>query len=147
MKICAKCPYAAHVTGPCELGTVHHSRPCGIIQYLILLGCPIGPLGRARALRHGAALDMHTHSESTASCPHMPLALGMEIFTRDHDQRACVSGPRHTELLIVHSGSLTAAFVAPGRPIYVFSRSSGPPVGVRMPEKCLFRPRISHGAV
>ena len=120
MKICAKCPYVAHVTGPCELGTVHHSCPCGIIQYVILLGYPIRPLGRARALGHGAVLVMHMHSENTVSRPHMPLALGMEIFTRDHDQRACDSGPRHTGLLVVHLRSLTAAPVAPGRPIYVF---------------------------
>ena len=44
MKICAKCPYVAHVTGPCELGTVHPSRPCGIIQYVTLLGYPIREL-------------------------------------------------------------------------------------------------------
>ena len=31
MKTCPKFPYVAHVTGPCELGTVHHSCPCGII--------------------------------------------------------------------------------------------------------------------
>ena len=131
--LCQMPLYVAHLTGPCELGTVHHSCPCGIIQYVILLGYPIRPLGTARALGHGAVLVMHMHSENTVSRPHIPLALGMEIFTRDHDQRACDSGPRHTGLLVVHLRSLTAAPVAPGRPIYVFSRSSAPPVGVRIP--------------
>ena len=27
---------ATHVTGSCELGIVHHSRPCGMIQYVTL---------------------------------------------------------------------------------------------------------------
>ena len=141
MKICncPKCPYVyvAHVTGPCELGTVRHGRPWGTIrgtiQYVIMSGYPIRSLGGARALGHGAAPDMHMHSENTVPRPHMPLELGMGIFTRDHNQRACDVGPRHTGVLVVYSGSLPAASVAPGRPIYEFSRLSGPPIGVRMP--------------
>ena len=94
---------------------------------------PNPTFGRCQGLGHGAMLDMHMHSENTVSHPHMPLALGMEIFTRDHDQHACDSGPRHTGLLVVHLGSLAAVFAAPGRQIYVFPRLSGPPIGVRMP--------------
>ena len=34
---CAPHSYIAHVTGPFELGTVHHICPCGMIQYVPLL--------------------------------------------------------------------------------------------------------------
>ena len=76
--MCPKYPYVAHVTqyDPCELGTVNHSRPCGIIQYVILSGCPIQSVGGARALGHGAALDTHLHSENTVPRPHNIKVLG-----------------------------------------------------------------------
>ena len=115
--------YVAHVTGPCELGTVR--------QYVLLLAYPIRSADSARALGHGSVLETHMHPNDTVSRPHMPLALGME--TRDHDQCACNSAPRHTVVLVVHLGRLAAAPVATGRPIYVLSRLSGPPIGVQMP--------------
>ena len=59
----------SHVTGPCGLGTVHHSRPCSTIQYVTLLSYPIRGL-----VPHCNPNPIRGQPHGTGNLSHMPYA-------------------------------------------------------------------------